>query len=559
MRNRSVYYISLVMLTLSIGCSSTDEAKDSGSGVQSRGLQQLQRQMQPGIAVKPGMQAQPGAPVPATIQLPTWPQKFEVQGPDVDSFGFAVTQAGPIAIDVQAQGAPILVTLQSAGSQPITRQATGNLRMNHMATPQDVQRSLFWTVEIRLAQPMPPQQGGRAGGTIDVQHPPVNHQQVQTALVAHQQAVQQQRPQLEAQAQQADAQAAAQIEQAVQQRKAQFEQQEAGRRAALFAQIQPHLNQLRGQVGAAIRPRGLEGDVPEVPSAAEESAAPAEGTEEIGTRGGLKSLARPGDRKFLQVAPPVSASQQASTAESAPPQQVMPNQNPVISSITLSPGVALTQGRPGDPLFINGSNFGTAGGEVRFVMGPGKDLPAPPGVVWTNNQIFATIPDPPGLLGFSGTIYIKRAGETITSNLATFRFEPILVFRDYMMTAVAPDVSYEHPTHFPDHRHLAYLYNGNVFKGLSGTNQYFVNTTLRNGWVLDEVYYSKSPYSCPGGCNYLAEKWIGNSKPYFSIRYSVNAANVGSSKYTSYLIDRITLRGPKGVPDGLSCMQAPCP
>lgn len=526
----------LIAATALSACSSADHAaQTTEGGVESRGLSRMQQPMQPGMAVRPGMPAQPGVPAQANVQLPTWPQKFEVQGPEVGSFGFAVTQAGPIAIDVQAQGAPILVTLQSAGSQPITRQATGNLRMNHMATPQDVQRSLFWTVEIRLAQPMPPQQGGQVAGTVNVQHPPVNHEQVQAALAAHQQAAQQQRAQLEAQAHQADVQAAAQIEQAVQQRKAQFEQQEAGRRAALFAQIEPQLNQLRSRAGGMIRARGLESEDSSDSPTSDEAAAPTETTEEIATRGVMKSRPSSGLRYF-------------------PTPQPMPN--PVISSLSVS------QGRPGDPLFINGSNFGTGGGEVRFVMGPGKDFPAPAGVVWTDNQIFATIPDPPGLLGFSGTIYIKRAEEAATSNLAPFRFEPILVTRDYKMPALISDYRYQFPIDFPDHtRHFARLWNGNVFSGLTGTNEYFPNTTLKNGWVLDEVYYTQpGSLSCMShhGCSYLLEKRIGSSQPYFSVRYWLYAADLSGAKFTSYLIDRISLRGPKGVPDGLACMQAPC-
>jgi hypothetical protein len=527
----------LIAVTALGACSSADRAAKPGEGgVESRGLSRMQQPMQPGMAVRPGMPAQPDAPGQANIQLPTWPQKFEVQGPEANSFGFPVTQPGPITVEVQAQGAPLLVTLQSSGGQPITRPATGGMRMNYNVTPQDVQRSLFWTVEIRLAQPMPPQQGGRAGGTINVQHPPVNHQQVQTALAAHQQAAQQQRAQQEAQAQQEAAQAAAQIEQAVQQRKVQFEQQEAGRRATLFAQIEPELQQLRSRVGGMLRARGLEGEDSSGSPTSDEAAATTETTEDIATRGVMKSRPPSGMRYF-------------------PTPQPMPN--PVISSLSV------TQGRPGDPLFINGSNFGTAGGEVRFVMGPGKDLPAPAGVVWTDNQIFATIPDPPGLLGFSGTIYIKRAGETVSSNLAPFRFEPILVFRDYKMPALISDYRYQFPVDFPDHtRHFARLWNGNVFSGLTGTNEYFPNTTLKNGWVLDEVYYTQpGSLSCMShhGCSYLLEKRIGSSQPYFSVRYWLYAADLGGAKFTSYLIDRISLRGPKGVPDGLACMQAPCP
>jgi hypothetical protein len=433
----------------------------------------------------------------------------------------------------------------------MTQPAIGGLRMSYNVTPQDVRRALFWHVEIRLAQPAPPQQGGHAVGTLNVQHPSADEAQVQAAFATHQRTAQQQMAQ-HTQVQQADAQAAAQIEQAAREHKAQFEQQESARRAALFAQVEPQLQQLRSRASGGIRPRGVEGEASEEQGLSQENAASLQTTDEIVTRG-MKSPAQSG-RNFptLQQAP-MSSSQPALGAAGSgpPPQQVMPN--PVISSLSAA------QGRPGDPLFINGSNFGTAAGEVRFVMGPGRDLPAPAGLVWTDNQLFTTIPDDPALLGFSGTIYVKRAGETITSNLVPFRFEPILVIRDYQMPAQASDFHYEFPTQFPNPaKHAAYLVNGNIFSGFTGTNEYFPNTTLKNGWVLDEVYYSKGSLSCLGGCSYLLEKRIGSNQPYFSIRYWVNSADFGASKFTSYFVDRISLRGPKGVPDGLACMQAPC-
>jgi hypothetical protein len=202
-----------------------------------------------------------------------------VQGPESDSFGFAVTQAGPIAIDVQAQGAPLLVTLQSTGGRSITQPATGGLRMSYTVTPQDVQRTLFWYVEIRLAQPMPPFQGGRASGTVNVQHPPVNTTQVQAAVAAQQQVVQQQAAQLESQAKQMGPQTVAQMEQAFQQRKARFQQEQMARRSAMMAKIQPQVTQLQNRLGRQIRPRGIEGgDGPENTEEVGET------TEEIGTR-----------------------------------------------------------------------------------------------------------------------------------------------------------------------------------------------------------------------------------------------------------------------------------
>ena len=105
-----------------IGIAPVPADDEKPGEVESRGMPQLP--MNAGVAPQPEAISQPNA------QLPTFPLKFEVQGPEVDSFGFAVTQPGPVMVDVQAQGAPVIVTLQSPGGQPITQRATGNFRMN---------------------------------------------------------------------------------------------------------------------------------------------------------------------------------------------------------------------------------------------------------------------------------------------------------------------------------------------------------------------------------------------------------------------------------------------
>lgn len=253
----------LAAVGLLAACTTTEDIAQTSEGdVESRGLEKMQRPMQPGMPMKPAVQAQPGAPGGVgqpNVQPPAFPRNFEVVGPEVDSFGFAVTQPGPIAVEVQSQGAPVIVTLQSPGGQPITQQGAGSVRLAYNVTEQDVQRNLFWTVLVRAWCEDDCRQAGtrpRAAGSIMVQHPPVNQPQVQAAVAAQQQAAQQQ----QAQAQQAEAQAVAQMEQAFQQRKAQFEQQQLQRRANLYARIQPQVNQLRSRLGMGgqVRPRGLE-------------------------------------------------------------------------------------------------------------------------------------------------------------------------------------------------------------------------------------------------------------------------------------------------------------
>ena len=110
------------------------------------------------------MAAEPTARMPASKASQKLPplasttRNFEVVGPESDSLGFAVTQPGPIRIDVQTQGAPIVVTLQSPGHAPIVQQGSGALSLGYDVTAGDVEKSLLWSVQVRLIEP-PPQRG----------------------------------------------------------------------------------------------------------------------------------------------------------------------------------------------------------------------------------------------------------------------------------------------------------------------------------------------------------------------------------------------------------------
>jgi hypothetical protein len=482
---------SLSLMTMRANGLAEDE-------VGTRGMQRL---------VKPGVSGQSSASAQANAQVPTFPQKFEVQGPEVDTFGFAVTQPGPVVVDVQAQGAPLVVTLQSPGGQPITLPATGTVRMSYTVTPQDVQRSLFWQVQIRLAQPMPPQQGGKASGAVNVQYPPVNQTMVQQAVQA--QAAQQKQPTPE-ELQQREAQAAAQIEQAFQQRKAQFDRQQLDRRAALHGQIQPQLDQLRSRMGGQVRPRGVEES--EKPSA--EAGASSEG--EVGTR----ALEFQRIQKIMPLAP-----------VAAPP--------PAIASLSV------TQGQPGDPILINGAGFSN-GGEVHFVVNPGKDLVAPV-QVWTDTQIFATVPDIAGVLTYSGIVYVVRGSDQAKTNLVPWRFNPTLELREVRWTT---DRQLKFPVEerAPTVRHG----NGNPFWGFKDDDELFLSTRLKNAWLVDDVGVTCSlPWGngmCDGNA-YAIDSRRGTDSPYLKVHWWV-PASFGGYKYTYYTYV-VRVIGPKGVPDGI--------
>jgi len=532
-------------------------AQEEKSGeVESRGMPRLQRPM------KPGMPAQPGAPGQPNAQLPTWPQKFDVQGPESDSFGFAVTQPGPVVVDVQVQGAPVIVTLQGPAPQPISQQGTGQIRLTYNATPQDVQKSVLWGIQIRLAQPAPPQQGGRAGGMVMVQYPPVNQAVVQQAVQAM--AAQQTQPSAQEQ-QQAAAQAVAQMESAFQQRKAQFNRQQMDRRGTLDAQIRPQLDQLRSRMGGQVRPRGLEGSEG---TSGEPGALP-EG--EIGTRAlrgdqMIGIMQQPLDAATMPRMPQTAMPSQPPTASSAQPlqsagsgpgpQSVMPN--PVIASLSV------TQGQPGDPVMINGSGFGNDSGEVHFVLGPNKDVPYQGQTWWNDNQILVNVPEVTGLRAYNGFVYLIRNSDKSKTQLTPFRFEPAQEYRSIIYTQDKqigwPNFSFDFKIlpimigigatnighHLISHR------NSNPFFGYKGNDEFFTNSRLSNDWILDEVYLTPTRFFMGGA--YIQEKKIGTNWPYFNIRFWVDGNFSGlfvRTESASEYIYLVSIKGPKGVPDGI--------
>lgn len=495
-----------------IGCSQTQPVADSAGEVGTRAVSRA--------SVRPGESGDPSVIVglvdsKSTGQpnaLPIFPQKFDVQGPETDSFVFAVTQPGSVVVDVQGQGAPVILTLQGPASQPMSQQGTGPLRLAYTVTPQDVQKGVLWGLQIRLAQPAPPQQGGRAGGLVNVQSPPVNQAAVQQAVQAM--AAQQKQPSLQEQ-QQASAQAAAQMEQAFQQRKAQFDRQQLDRRSALHAQIQPQLDQLRSRMGGQVRPRSVEGSE----GSSAEAGASSEG--EVGTR----ALEFQRIQKIVPLSPPVAP-------------------NPAIAALSVA------QGQPGDPVMITGSGFGT-GGEVHFVIAPGKDLVAPAGVIWTDGQIFSTVPDATGVLGFNGTVYIKRASDNVTSNLVSFRFNPALETREIRSTM---DRVLKWPVNQNSPANEVQRASANFLAGFKDNDVLFGNTRLKNGWQADDafVYCYYQLYGmnfCTGGA-YVWETKKGTDWPYLNVRWWMDPAPFANYSHVYYGF-AVRIVGPKGMPDGV--------
>ncbi|MDP2384554.1 MAG: hypothetical protein Q8N00_17365 [Nitrospirota bacterium] len=494
----------------------TDSRMPSGEtgDIGSRGMPQLQRPMLPG---NPGQSGTPGQP---NAQLPTYPQKFDVKGPEVDSFGFAVTQPGPVVVEVQSQGAPVSVTLQGPAPQPISQQGAGPLRLTYTVTPQDIQKSLLWRLQIRLVQPTPPQQGGLANGMVNIQYPPVNQAAVEQAIQSR---TKQRKEPTEQEQQQAVAQTGAKMEAAFQQHKAQFDRQQMDRRASMMSQIQPQFDQLQGRMGGQVRSRSIEG----VEGTPAEPVLSTEG--EIGTR--ALQLQMP--QKMLKVSPllpPVAS-------------------NPVIASVNV------TQGQPGDPVMINGSGFGT-GGEVHFIIAPGMDLVAPAAAIWSDGQIFTSVPDASGVLAFNGTVYVKSAASSVNSNIVPFRFNPAMELRQIKRMTESQLQQFNGVNVFNWQGSFVRRSHQFMFWGPKGNDHIFMNARLKNGWVVSQtpLVYLSFPAFTDGGV-YLVESHVGTDRPHMNVGFWVddwfsNMFTGGSSPTLDYAISML-IQGPKGVADGL--------
>jgi hypothetical protein len=223
------------------------------------------------------------------------------------------------------------------------------------------------------------------------------------------------------------------------------------------------------------------------------------------------------------------------------------------------------EGDPGTPVMIQGRNFGTTRGEVRFIVANGRDLPAPI-TFWSATQIMAEVPAIEGVREFPGQIYVKR-GDGAQSDLRPFAFKPALerrhigpigrserrvngpsegfiedaVVHPYALLWKGPGTD-----HVPNGGYVSRL---SLLFGGVGTDQYFLNGRLANGWRVESCTIgsrnagsntprvtqgqgSATVKNCPVGSDILRTEvdwWIDFAS---GIDYSL----------------RLDIVGPKGVP-----------
>jgi len=219
---------------------------------------------------------------------------------------------------------------------------------------------------------------------------------------------------------------------------------------------------------------------------------------------------------------------------------------PVITSLSVQAA------RPGEPVMINGSNFGS-GGEIHFVIAPGKDLVATPGAPWTATQLFTSLPIVTGVTAFNGQVYVKRRSDQKMSNLVAFRFEPTLEMREIRATLDRVVKAPYWNEFLNDPGKIFHRRNSPDFAfGSKDNDELFLQTRLRNGWLTDSavvICRRDADIGCNGGV-YIWDMKAGTDWPYLNVRWWLDPDVLFTYSNVWYQFG-VRIVGPKGVPDGV--------
>ena len=454
-----------------------------------------------------------------SLQNPSEPQKFEIATGESAGFGFVVSQPGPIVIRAQWQGVPLIVSL-SPLAQPIEKSGSGSVDLSYTVSADDVRRGVVWKVSLRSASaPLRPVSSAsvlidshnavtllrvaktEAQGTVTIQHPPGDMQQAEQQLKAL-------AGDRHAAAQQQLSQIRDQLHQAVQARQAQLQKAMSDQQATRLQQLKAQAAQSSARPGKIAGPQlqAKSSDVAMSPMAmSKEGLAPKQTT---GT----------------------SQSKDIGAAGSNPPQTVA---KPTITSLSVS------EGQPGDPVLINGSGFGSSPGEVHFIVNPGMDLKASADY-WSDAQVVATVPSAEKILSYGGYVYVQRG--TDKSGVVSFKFNPAL---QLMTLGITADKRIKSPYDTTGIGAfcgcIAHEGAGDLF-GHKDDDEFFSNTTLKNGWVVDSVNFGIHG-SIFGNANAsVSDSRIGTNSPYVKVHWWMDTFSS-----VDYNVS-VNIKGPTGVP-----------
>jgi hypothetical protein len=468
---------------------------------------------------------------------PKWPLAFGLNSGEGMSVGFVVGQPGAIVVKAEWHGTalPMVVSLIKPGGASVDQQGSGGVSIPYTATAEDVKKGVLWYVKVRFAQQSPAGVAASAPvtapvskdtkpsavGSIAVTHPPGEPARAQQEIAV-----------ANAQRKPPPAGATVRLELAPQ------------RLSALRAQTVTKQGQALEQIRAKLPPAVYQ-----------------ELQSNISARGAGRAVAA---RDFvLSSAPPAVASGRAGQA--APGSQTSTTKSASTgiagsnapATVMASPNVtslSLAAGQPGDLVQINGAAFSATAGEVHFIVAPGKELKAPI-VDWRDAQITVTVPDASGVMPYQGMVQVVRG--TAKSNLVSFKFNPEDSTATLDMTT---DRFLNGAPNLDALRGNRVLYEFYFPLGGRGDDEFFKQTHLKNGWVVDSYYLTHfeyrdnknelgsqvinlwDPLGATEGAVNVVEFSPGTDSPYLKVHWWANAWN--AVQYAPHVI----IKGPKGVP-----------
>jgi hypothetical protein len=425
---------------------------------------------------------------PPIFVEPKWPQSFTLEGGEHATYGFAVGVPGSISVRVEAKGAVIVSVMKPTGSIAKEQQGVGSFRLDYTASAADIALGVGWRLTVRAAAP-PPMKGAPVPkaltGSVAVEHPAGDPGKVKLLAAKPMKAT------------------------------------------PILFRPEAALAEVR-----AIRTKAeVDGRSKQV--AALQHKVPPAAFQAITLRANALATSNPA----------TVATSNAGTNPGALATKTKPTQGtPPVPAVPTIVSLDTSSGSPGTQVLITGSGFGAApGGEVHFMVAPGKDLHGSVSY-WSDAQIVVGVPSLTGVGPFAGQLYVRSG--TTNSRLVPFRFEPAL---DYAILPITTDRMVGGVVGPSSIRHEGW-------PGIKGDDEFFLHTTLKNGWVLDEAYVA-NPYNgaihLPDfidghGEAYVSVAATGSSAPRIKVHWwaEVNGFYVVSVTYWPVVV----IRGPKGLP-----------
>ncbi len=508
---------------------------------------------------------------------PTWPLRFEMQSGERESTGFAVTQPGPVRVEVRASGVPLLLSLRRPDGRLVERQGSGSIAIDEVANAADIASGVFWAVGLRAVQePAKPANAAPASnpaqaatkpvasGSISVQHPQADAARAQAAWQQSKALAAQKIPPRPAAASMEDP--AAQSKAMAAAAQTEHDKRVAQKHAAALEQLKPTLApEVHAQMGQRIALR-LQGQSLQQASAAQPVrlvkanaalAAPLSTTARLPANaallGGGKPLTSGAGNSNVATAQSAATGSVSAVGSNVAAAAAAPIATPNLANISTA------EGDPGTPVTLSGSDWGDAPGEVHFIVGNGRDITAPI-TYWSAAQIVTEVPYADGVAQYDGNVYVKRADGAKTP-LRAFRFLPLydVATISLPLTKSGPFDARLAPVTFgmlslsASDKEVDHL-SGGLFGG-KGDDEFYLTSRLKNAWLVANAEMvdwagRPGPGASPtsGAWASITDSRLGTDSPYIKVHWWVD----GGWASVSYNV-RITVQRPKNLACPANC------